>query len=371
MTGPQTRAFSVYLRMIGRGAIGALRAVGLRAYALALVILIGWLTYRSINYLIVSLVTPSPVPPQIKDLPTRLDREMLDEGRSAFAALAAAEHPRSPLAHYHRLDSWIAPDRFNDCARSGCHAPLPHAKRKEVRAFLNMHATSIHCGVCHMEDGGRPLRLVWYDREHGGPEPAPPPILAAYALLTEPDDGKQWNEDAQARLVELLRSAADRAENHASLRTLADHFAAVRPQSETFGRMLEEAKAALPRYFRGEYGAKLALAEAATGRPVLGHPNTEAAVRAYLRLGKDAGETERKQLLDAVHPRRRAEALTCSDCHGANKPLIDFAAAGYPPARIEALTSPVVFRMIEHINQGRPFNLPGVLSADAADVPAD
>src|SRR5690606_8055967 len=92
----------------------------------------------------------------------------------------------SPLAHYHRIDSWIEPDPFNDCARSGCHAPLPHARRKEVRAFLNMHATSIHCGVCHFQTDREPLNLGWYDLDHGEVR-AEPAILQAYAMITNAD----------------------------------------------------------------------------------------------------------------------------------------------------------------------------------------
>jgi hypothetical protein len=38
---------------------------------------------------------------------------------------------------------------------------------------------------------------------------------------------------------------------------------------------------------------------------------------------------------------------------------------GYPPARVEMLTQPVIFRMIEHIASGHPFYLPAFLRPES------
>ncbi|RIK63321.1 MAG: hypothetical protein DCC65_16155 [Planctomycetota bacterium] len=334
-----------------------------RIYATAIMFVIVWLTFLAVRYLVTSLAIASGPPPQIVALPTRLDRAALREGRSAFAALDAAEHPRSPLAHYHRLGGWVQPDTFNDCTRSGCHNPLPHAKRKEVRAFLNMHATSIHCGVCHMEGDRVPRPLVWYGLDAGKPGD-PPSLLQAYAMLTAPDAASMWKRDgdaAQKKLVHLLNSAARESGDVPALARLAEHFEAYRVGSKAFDQMLTDGPAALARHFRGEYGAKLALRDERTGRPLLGHPNTGPAVAEWFARKDTAVGEEATKLLEAVHPMRRASALTCTDCHRTQGSLIDFPKLGYPEARIRSLIDPVVFSMIEHINAGRPFNLPAVL----------
>lgn len=358
------------LRLAAHYAWTALRGFGRflriavpRVYAFGLIVLITWLTFLSIRYLIVSLTVPATAPPQIADLPIRLDRAVIGTGRSAFAALDAAEHPRSPLAHYHRLDSWIEPDSFNDCTRSGCHSPLPHARGKEVRAFLNMHATSIHCGVCHFQGEDVPRPLVWYDL-HTGATREPPAILQAYEMVTGPDVGTRWKsatEEDQRRLVTLLRRAAREGGGISALNDLADHFNAYRLRSVGFEKMLETAPDVLPRFFRGEYGAKLALRDSATGRPILGHPDNEAAVREWFAKKDTAGPDERAKLLAAVHPLRSDAALSCTDCHRVEGSLMDFAALGYPPERVDDFVAPIVFRMIEHINAGRPFHLPEVM----------
>lgn len=349
----------IVLRSLGR----FVREAVPRVYAAAMVLLIGWLTYMAVSYLVTSLAIDAGPPAQITALPKRLDRSILTAERTDFQAVDAAEFPRSPLAHYHRLDQWVQPDRFNDCTRSGCHNPVPHSKRKELRAFLNMHATSIHCGVCHFNVSQTPRPLVWYDLASGRPQEAPA-ILQAFGLLTTEAELKRWDnptEADQAQLVELLRAAARDANNLPAIEQLADHFEAVRVTSPSFERLLSEAREALPRHFRGEYGAKLAIQDSETGLPQLGHPNTESAITDYLARGSSVGEAERERMLKAVHPLRGEDALNCTDCHRIEGSLVDFAKAGYPEARINLLVNPVVFRMVEHIAAGRAFNLPEVV----------
>ncbi|OWY68464.1 hypothetical protein B7486_25955 [cyanobacterium TDX16] len=342
-----------------------------RAYAVAMVLLISWLTWMAVSYLISSLASDDGPPAQITGLPTRLDRSVQAASRTQFAALDSAEFPRSPLAHYHRLDNWIQPDRFNDCTRSGCHNPMPHSKRKEVRAFLNMHATSVHCGVCHFDISQKPRPLVWYGIETGETAPLPA-ILQAFDLLTS-DSGRRWRaaptEADQSRLVTLLREAAGAANELPVLLRLADHFAAVHPASDAFQRLIDEAASSLPRHFRGEYGAKLAIRADGSDSPMLAHPQTDAAVAAYLAAKDTTDDAERERLLKAVHPLRRENALNCTDCHSREGSLIDFAQLGYPEARIDLLVNPVIFRMIEHIAAGRVFRLPEVVGPEPLPPP--
>lgn len=343
-----------------------------RAYAVAMVVLISWLTWMAVSYLISSLASDEGPPAQITGLPTRLDRSVQAASRTQFAAIDSAEFPRSPLAHYHRLDSWIQPDRFNDCTRSGCHNPMPHSKRKEVRAFLNMHATSMHCGVCHFDVAQTPRPLTWYDLETGLAAPSPA-ILQAFDLLTSEKALRQRANPTKAdqrRLVALLRRAARAANDLPVLASLADHFAAVHPSSDSFQRLLDEAADTLPKHFRGEYGVKLAIRTESSEEPLLGHPNTDAAIVAYLAAKDQADGAELEKLLKAVHPLRREKALNCTDCHRGEGSLIDFAQIGYPEARIDLLVNPIIFRMIEHIAAGRSFHLPEVVGPEPLPPPA-
>jgi hypothetical protein len=337
-----------------------------RGYAVGIIAVVIWVSFLALRYLIVTLVFPTAAPAQITGIPTRLTEAVLETRRTQWPGVTETENARTPLAHYHRLGGWIQPDRFSSCTQSGCHAPLPHARRKEVRAFLNMHATSLHCGVCHVQSEERPLTTTWYDLATGQARAAPT-VLQVYAWLVS-DAGRQElaqpTPAAQQKLVDWLRAAARAADNEPALAELAAHVAAERYDSAAFQRLVEAARATLPRHFRGEYGAKLALQDRVSHRPVLGYPGTEKAIQAYLREAPQADAARREQLLAAVHPDRRVPTLHCTQCHVATGSLLDFAAAGYPPARIEMLSHPAIFGMIEHIAAGQPFYLPGFVQPE-------
>ena len=365
MTASQPRqvAFRAALARLWRLALAATR----RAYALAMILLITWVSYRALRYLVTTLMYPSAVPEQITGIPVRLDEALLQTRRSAWAGMQLSEHPRTPPAHYHRLDAWIQPDPYNDCTRAGCHAPLPHARRKEVRAFLNMHATTLHCGICHLRPAEQPLPTVWYDL-HTGAVRGAPTVLQTYAWLVSEQGRRQLaapDEQVQRRLTAELRTAARDADDDPVLSQLAEHIAAVRYSSPEFLRFVETARQTLPRHFRGEYGAKLAV-RGGDGRPVLGHPGSQQAVERYLREAPFADAARRAELLAALHPLRRQEPAQCGDCHGDGERLIDLHSAGYPAARIEMLSQPLIFRMVESISQGQPFYLPTLIPPAAA-----
>lgn len=380
---PRARASRGGLRRFGRSALRFAARLPIKLYALALILIIGWLSWRAFRYLAVTLILASPPPEQITALPRELREETLLSGRSAFAAIGAVEHPRSPLAHYHRSEGWVLPDRLNDCTRGGCHNPLPHAERKEVRAFLNLHATSIHCGVCHVTPDASPaegpLATTWYDRETGR-RGDPPALLRLYDLLVKAArdaDETPPTRELQQRIVRLLRESSEEGGGLPALVRLADHFEAVRPQSEAFAELLRGARESVPGYFRGDYGTKLALAGGG-GSPLLAHPGTEDAVERWLSAERGAmrehrrpagSEAQRRQMLDAVHPRKRPAALHCTDCHSPENGLIDFDAMGYPAARVRKLRDPFLFQMIEHISAGRDMHMPGFI-APAPPAPA-
>jgi len=346
-------------RALGRLVLELVR----RGYAVGIIVLVLWLSYLALRYLVNTLMFPNPAPARVVGIPTRLTEAVLKTRRTQWPGVEASQNPRSPLAHYHRLDSWIQPDQFNNCTQSGCHVPLPHAQRKEVRAFLNMHATSLHCGVCHMQSPDRPLATTWYDLATGAPS-ATPTVVQVYGWLVSAQGRQELAQPTaalQAKLVGLMRTAARESDNAPAFVELADRLAAERYSSPAFQRWVEEARATLPRHFRGEYGAKLALRDRASNRPVLGYSGTDPAVQAYLREAQTADAARKEQLLAAVHPERRVPTLHCTDCHVIAGGLLDFAAAGYPAARIQMLAQPPIFGMIEHIAAGQPFYLPGFI----------
>lgn len=357
-----------------RGAFwGRIRGIGVdvfrRAYALAIIFVICGLSWRAISYLVDGLLRPSEVPPQISGLPLRLDAQALIDGADGWKGLQVVENARSPLSRYHRFHGWVQPDAANDCVRSGCHGPLPHAERKEVRAFLNMHASAVHCGVCHLETEGGASALGWYDLKSGA-RSEPPALLRAAGWLdaAASQPAREFSSEDQTAIVELLRAAHAHASGSDGLDALADHLAAVRPASPAFTRLIDEGRATVARAFRGSYGAKLALLDAG-GRPILAHPGTDAAVREFLAKGAAAAPEQREAMLSAVHPRRRATPLDCSACHVASGSRVNFAELGYPPARVERLLHSAIFQMIQHIAEGQPFYMPNVLPAEAPRQP--
>lgn len=348
-----------FVRAIGRGAKRFTISFLRRGYALAMALIIIWLSVRAITYLIDSLIKPAKSPAQVEAVPLRLNEQWLHKPRPDWLGLQVVENPRSPLSRYHRLDSWIQQDAVNDCTRSGCHAPLPHSHRKEVRAFLNMHATTLHCGVCHFRSEKKPVELTWYDLKTGKRRD-PPALLRAYAWLHDQpplEDEKQYTTADQETIVSLLSKAADESIGDAGLRRSAEHLRAVRAESPSFRRLLRDARDVADRSLRGSYGAKLALV-AADGSPLLAHPNTSEATQAFLREGATATPERRAELIKAIHPLRQHPPIECHACHTATDSRIDFAALGYPPERIRSLVKPIIGAMIEHIAAGTPFYLP-------------
>lgn len=348
-----------------RGPLRIVLEIVKRIYALGLIAIVLYLSYRAVKYLIVSLLIATPPPPQIVDVPLRADETLARKDARAFQGITAVENPRVPLARYHRVDHWFAIDAVNGCTTAGCHAPLPHAENKSVRAFLNMHATSMHCGTCHLALDEEPLPLVWYDPETGAPT-EPPALLRALTMLDNP--AIESADDAQRdELVSILRDACSHTPDAARLTTLTQHFATVAPGGENWKRVVAAARAEVIKHARGEYDAKLAVADRA-GNPRLDHAGNDAAVAEYLARGDDLPQAERDALLARVHPERRAQTLQCLDCHQREQSLIDFAALGYTKRRRELLARPLVVRMIQNIANGQTFYMPDFLEGIQSDA---
>ncbi|MFH1746187.1 MAG: hypothetical protein ABIG44_04000 [Planctomycetota bacterium] len=340
-----------------------------RIYALVPIVVVLVLSFGAIRYLFVSLLYPYDAPVQVTAIPKRLTDEMLRTEPAEWVGQMLVDTPRTPLAHYHRIDGWFQPDPSNDCTSAGCHSPMPHGQRKEVRAFLNMHATSIHCGVCHIKSDDYPLPLVWYDLQDGRVADTPA-LLQAHGWL-DSDEGRVAlaNPTAadQERLVGLLRLAASEAGDDPTLARLANEVHAERFTSEGFQAAVEVARNQVPLHFRGEYGAKLALRDTATGQPILVYPGAAAAADEFLRRRGTLSEPDRAALLVQVHPPRRAELLACHACHQEGESLVDLKIVGYPLGRIRALREGWIFRAIEDIAAGQPLHLPEFVLPDGLE----
>ena len=334
-----------------------------RIYALVPILIVLYLSGLALKYLFVSLLVPYQPPPQVTGIPVRLTEAAWRRAPQSWVGNVLAEQPRMPLAHYHRLTGWFQPDNLNDCTQAGCHAPMPHQQRKEDRAFLNMHATSLHCGVCHLKSDDQPLALLWYDLDSGDPTD-PPALLQLYGWL-ESDEGRNLEQTptlaGQQHLVRGLRAAAQAAGGDPAITRLADAAAAPHYGSIQFQIALAEARTEIPRHFRGEYGAKLALRAPDTNAPLLGHPDTSAAVEEFLAKQAQLDPAARASLLTRVHPLKREQPLACHQCHTAANSLINLAALGYPQQRIAALRQPRIVEMIEHLASGQPLHLPGFI----------
>ncbi len=334
-----------------------------RFYTLIPIIVVVYLSYQAFDYLVVSLIRPPKAPKQITKIPKRLTREVWETRREEWAGVEFSPTPRTPLAHYHRIQGWFQPDPHNDCIRSGCHSPLPHNRHKEVRAFLNMHATSIHCGVCHFKTDVQPRPLVWYDLKTGRATD-PPALLRAYAWALSAKGQEAVahpTRKIQKFIVKLMRQAARQADDLTELHELANKLHAFRYTSEPFKRTLLSLPATLPLYFHGEYGEKLAIRDPQTGQPILKHRGSEQAVREFLQRGAEVGPQEREAILQRVHTMRAPETLNCLACHTRQRSLVDLKTVGYPPQRIKSLYDRWIFHAIQDIREGRPLYLPGFI----------
>jgi hypothetical protein len=188
-----------------------------------------------------------------------------------------------------------------------------------------------------------------------------PALLQVYGWLNSPatrEELAQPTAATQKKLRRWLQKAADQGGGDPTLIRLADEVSAVRHTSDAFQDAVAMVRMHIPLHFRGEYGAKLALRDPPTGRPILGHPGTAAAVADFLRQRDTLDAAARVALLERIHPPRRTELLACGTCHRQQEALVDLQAVGYPPGRVEALREGWIFRAIEHISDGRPLYLP-------------
>lgn len=343
------------------GLTGVLRGIVRRTYAIGLFALCGIIGYNSIRFLLMLLFTRQAAPVEIVAIPKRLDARLL-----TAAAVTPGGHdtepsfrPRGPLAHFHSIPDWFEADPGNNCTTSGCHPPLPHGKRIEVRAFLNMHSTFVDCQVCHASDARSGGEARWFDLADREPR-EPPAVLKLAGLLDRPDQlAAMPAERVNETLIPLMRAAVEDSGGNAELSGWLLRLETAYPDSEPWHEIIQDLanpRTGLRTHVHGEYGAKIGLYR---NDQLIGLPGPEQreAVRKYL----SSSETDSiEQLRATIHKNVEKVGAMCTPCHSPSPTLVDFTRLGYPPARVESLQGSAVVRQVLTIEQGKPFHLPRI-----------
>ncbi|HHL39323.1 MAG TPA: cytochrome C [Deltaproteobacteria bacterium] len=176
-----------------------------------------------------------------------------------------------------------------------CHGDVPHDKAKAIRAFLNMHAFYLACETCHVRPArGEPAWVFRWYDKSTGKPIGNPPGLVA---------------------------------------TEIDKY--------------------------GNYGAKIApgVVEKGIFRFINGEKEL-AFVEEYIKKKDLLGPTEQSKMKKAFHRRVNEQPLLCDGCHTKKEPYLPFAKVGYPPHRINDLTSTEVVGMV---NRYKEFYIPKML----------
>lgn len=334
-----------------------------RVYAAGMCVVCAFLCFTSLRFLLLLLFGHQSAPANIVDIPKRLDMPTLVAAANQRIddPDASVERRRGPLAHFHQVPTWFqSADRQNSCTTSGCHTPLPHGDRIEVRAFLNMHATFTDCSVCHSHTADRKLEANWF----GLPErevQQPPALLRLVQYLED----RPVISDAEAAEVSdkvhvLLHAIEEEAGPDLQLQHWRLRLETTHPESELWQQLMSEIRGGLIYHTHGEYDAKIGLYENNAMIGGLTEPQIDAAKR-YLE-GKDSLAEEKQQaLLDTVHENVAPAGAMCTPCHVTEPDLIDFKKLGYPDSRLEELVGSPIVQQIIRIEQGQPFRLPRML----------
>lgn len=97
-----------------------------------------------------------------------------------------------------------------------CHGDVPHDKKKEVRAFLNMHTYFMACETCHIRtENSRTAKYVWYDKITGKEQDKIDLSLyladTPYKLMPLNEDGSRlYDSDQMKKYVAEFRDNVDK-----------------------------------------------------------------------------------------------------------------------------------------------------------------
>ena len=337
-----------------RRILAVLKELVLRCYALAILLVVLWAGYTAVADLVRMVFTPARVPEEYRTWETALPGphpEIMQIEKLAGLV------PRAPIGHYHAVDRMLPPDLHNGCLTSGCHSTLAHSKRKEIRAFANLHATFLDCGMCHDASISGPTPAMWVDDATGEPCDAPAVLQLMKFLALEAGRVKDQPAEAHPTIETLLGDAVTRSADPL-LKYLHAQISTSEPGSPVWRKAVNQLRDELPNHVRGEYGAKLARKMPAEELKAY-HQRLAELAEPYLAAPK--GTAERKRLHEEIHKGILEKPSACLACHGDEQGRLDFEALGYSPDQAAALRDSAIARQMEQIQQGQPFYLPKLL----------
>jgi hypothetical protein len=330
----------------------ALKNLGVRLWALAILLVVIWTGYTAVAYLVRSVFMASRVPPQYLAWQAALDRDTLLPEKEQAALLAAL---RAPATHYHAVGNPLPPDPHSGCTTSGCHSPLPHTKRKEIRAFANLHATFMTCWMCHQEPSALPVASAWVSTQTGERVEAPAILRLMKTLGDDASPIATGPAAVHPVIVSLLSEALQNLDD-ALLNYLLVQINTSEPGSPVWRHAVEQLRQELPNHARGEYAARLAPMPIAQDYRAINRQLAEMAKR-Y----QTAASGERAQIEQTIHANVVARPSACVACHGGEPARLDLESLGYSSQRAGELRDSPIARLMQQIQQGEPFRLPRLL----------
>lgn len=322
-----------------------------RLYALLILLVVVWTGYTAVAYLARFTFTAQRVPERLVD--------PLAQGMPASQPGAATQPVPTPaIAHYHRNVQDFPFTEPAGCSTSGCHTLLPHAKRKEVRAFANFHSTFLDCTCCHDANLKPPTRAVWVSNATGRQQDAP--ALLKLAALIEARGDAILNKPAEVsnEIISLLRESETAVGVDPPLHEIRVNLETSEPGSPVWRQAAVNLQMLLPNRIRGEYGARITPADVAAR-----WSDRQSKLSDLTRQYKSASGAQRDAVNKQIHEGILAKPEACLTCHGGEPARFDLQQLGYSPQRIGTLGSTPIARMIEQIRQGQPFHLPKLLES--------
>lgn len=336
--------------MIGRTII--------RLYALVIMLVIMWTGYTAVTYLFRSVFRPVHVPEHMKRWAAVVDASTLvDRDRATESQL----YPRAPVRHFHTLGGLFEPAPNTGCTTSGCHGTLSHRKRKEIRAFANLHTTFMTCRMCHKANLPNPTQAMWIRADNGMRTQTPPLLDLIRLLEVEAQRITEEPERLHLTIVEYLRQAVESSRQDPILQYLLTQLETSKPGSPVWQETVVQLRNELPNHARGEYGAMITPATA-DGREQAFRARQRDLARQY--FAAEPNSKEARAIHKQIHEGITTEPEGCTVCHGDEPPRLQFEDLGYSSDRAAFLRDAPIAHMMVEIQQGRPFHLPKPLGED-------
>lgn len=209
---------------------------------------------------------------------------------------------------FHHIGFSIQKDETSICVR--CHGNVPHDESEELRSFMNMHAFYLACETCHMTaEADKPAyRFRWYDKDNGK-------IVA----------------------------------NPSALRDIEDSY--------------RKAERSYPAY--GNYGVKIAPGTDDNGTFRLLHGKKDMEfVERYISEQERLDPEQKSQMKRVIHRGITKKPAECKSCHNETDQFLPLAELGYPPRRIDELTTSSVVGMIHKYKE---FYIPSFLTPGVSE----